>query len=106
MSAMSRVLGWLRNFFIRPPRVSSASGIDFSKLREVLRYKIQNEQLFSEALSHRSYLQISPSGTALSNERLEFLGDAVLNLVVAEHHFRSDTSAHEGDLTKIRSRLV
>ncbi|HTK80742.1 MAG TPA: ribonuclease III [Bacteroidota bacterium] len=62
--------------------------------------------MFSEALAHRSYLQISNNESVLSNERLEFLGDAVLNLVIAEFLFQTRTDAHEGDLTKIRSRLV
>jgi ribonuclease-3 len=61
--------------------------------------------LFLESLLHRSYLQyLGPQ--VQSNERLEFLGDAVLNSLVAEYLYRLYPSLEEGDLTKIRSRLV
>lgn len=80
--------------------------IDFRKLEQVLEYDIHDRSYFIEALTHRSYLQTAESGTILSNERLEFLGDSVLNLVVAEHLFRLHGNAPEGDLTKIRSRFV
>ncbi|MBI1805983.1 MAG: ribonuclease III [Ignavibacteria bacterium] len=81
-------------------------GIDFQRLQQVLHHTVRNRQYFCEALSHRSYLQVTENESAVSNERLEFLGDAILNLVVAEYVFHRDTSAAEGDLTKIRSRLV
>jgi ribonuclease-3 len=56
-------------------------------------------------LLHRSYLQfLEEQGN--SNERLEFLGDAILNFVVAEHLFVTYPEMEEGDLTKLRSRLV
>src|SRR5208283_2766094 len=71
-----------------------------------LRYSIHDKKIFYEALSHRSYLQVIGKEESVSNERLEFLGDAILNLIVAEYLFRRDTKAEEGDLTKIRSRLV
>jgi ribonuclease-3 len=82
------------------------STIDFSKLETALHYKINNRRLFTEALSHRSYLQLPGNEHILSNERMEFLGDAVLNLTVAEYLFRHHVLAAEGELTKIRSRLV
>src|SRR5690349_1253332 len=80
--------------------------IDFRKLESQLQYSIRDRQLFVEALSHRSYLQLTGNERIVSNERLEFLGDAVLNLVVAEYLFHEDPGAPEGDLTKGRSRLV
>lgn len=84
----------------QPPR------IDFPRLSRALHYSIRDTRLFAEALSHRSYVQLSGKEDSVSNERLEFLGDAVLNLVVAEYLYRRNTSAQEGDLTKSRSRLV
>lgn len=103
----------LRNFLARlraSSRIRSTGDqdydIDFSSLEVILQHRIKNSRLFYEALSHRSYLQVSGEEAAFSNERLEFLGDAILNLVVAEYLFHRFTSAHEGDLTKIRSRLV
>jgi ribonuclease-3 len=80
--------------------------VDFKKLEESINYKIKDRQLFAEALSHRSYSQNNASATPTSYERLEFLGDSILNLVVAEYLFHQHTTAPEGDLTKIRSRLV
>lgn len=60
--------------------------------------------LLRTALTHRSYLGENPDRT--SNERLEFLGDAVLDLVASDHLFRMMDSADEGDLTRARSRIV
>ncbi len=61
---------------------------------------------FLQALTHRSYLQFAQYPTLKSNERLEFLGDSILNLVIAEYLYGEFESLPEGDLTKLRSRLV
>jgi len=97
---------WILSFFRTPGSAPGAPDIDYPKLESVLGYAIRDREYFSEALSHRSYLQISPDEDSVSNERLEFLGDAVLNLVAAEFLFHRDPTAPEGELTKIRSRLV
>jgi len=60
---------------------------------------------YIKALTHRSFLELSPDFEK-SNERLEFLGDAVLGLVTAERLFKEYPSKHEGFLTKYRSHLV
>jgi ribonuclease-3 len=60
--------------------------------------------LLRTALTHRSYLGEDPDRA--SNERLEFLGDAVLDLVASDHLFRMMEAADEGDLTRSRSRIV
>src|ERR1041385_3102641 len=105
MAGLDRLLVWIRA--LRSVlRKEATPLVDFSKLERVLKYTIQSQQLFAEALSHRSYLQLAGKEDAVSNERLEFLGDAVLNLAVAEYLFRRYTNAQEGELTKIRSRLV
>ena len=80
--------------------------VDFEQLEKAIKYSIKNRPLFSQALSHRSYLQVPGTGSAISYERLEFLGDSILNFVVAEYLFHQNTAAEEGDLTKVRSRLV
>ena len=85
---------------------SASPEVDFVQLEKAIKYKIKNQQIFSQALSHRSYLRVQGNHSTISYERLEFLGDSILNLVVAEYLFRQDTSAEEGDLTKVRSRLV
>ena len=68
-------------------------------LREAFGYQARDAALFTAALTHRS-------AAGPNNERLEFLGDAVLNLVVAEILYRSFPRASEGDLSRLRARLV
>jgi ribonuclease-3 len=83
--------------------------IDFEKFQDSIKYKIIDKNYFITALTHRSFLKIrkEPSKIDLiSNERLEFLGDAVLDLVVAEFLFKNFPLNEEGDLTKFRSILV
>jgi ribonuclease-3 len=68
-------------------------------VREKLGYEPRDDGLFAAALTHRS-------AAGPNNERLEFLGDAVLNLLVAEHLFRAFPQADEGDLSRLRARIV
>ena len=65
----------------------------------VLGYRFQRLDLLEEALTHRSF-------AARNNERLEFLGDALLNLVVAEYLFQQYPKASEGELSRLRASLV
>lgn len=69
-----------------------------------INYKFQNIQLLKEALTHSSYA--NEQGLPSSNERLEFLGDAVLELIVSESLFIERTDLREGELTRLRSKLV
>jgi ribonuclease-3 len=75
------------------------------RLRSILNYRIKDRNLFVQALLHRSFPQKNPHSD-LSNERLEFLGDSILNMIVAEYLYRRFPRASEGELTKVRSRLV
>jgi ribonuclease III len=68
-------------------------------VREQLGYEPADPALFAAALTHRS-------AARAHNERLEFLGDAVLNLLVAEHLYRCFPDADEGDLSRLRARVV
>lgn len=68
-------------------------------LREQLSYEARDLQLFRAALTHRS-------ATGPNNERLEFLGDAVINLAIAQTLYAAYPQADEGDLSRLRSRLV
>ncbi|MDA3843489.1 MAG: ribonuclease III [Candidatus Kapabacteria bacterium] len=77
-----------------------------SDLEKVLGVKIHHREYFEQALIHRSYLQVIPEKECLSNERLEFLGDSVLGMLVAEYLFSLHTHVLEGELTKMRSWLV
>ncbi|HCV44430.1 MAG TPA: ribonuclease III [Bacteroidetes bacterium] len=78
---------------------------NISRFQQLTGYSIKNQDIFVLALLHRSFLQ-RPGHSGHSNERLEFLGDSVLNLVVAEYLYNAFPLAEEGELTKIRSRLV
>jgi len=73
---------------------------DYSQLEKRLDYTFKNKQLIIEALTHKSYKK------PYNNERLEFLGDAVLDLVVGEYLFKKFPKSDEGILSKIRASLV
>jgi ribonuclease-3 len=70
-----------------------------SWLYKALHYRFRDATLFEQALTHRS-------ATGRNNERLEFLGDAVLDFVISDCVFKSHPDASEGDLSKLRSSLV
>jgi len=74
--------------------------MEIKKLEESLGYQFKNEKLITEALTHRSYKK------DLNNERLEFLGDAVMDLIVGEYLFHLFPKAEEGILSKLRAALV
>ena len=80
--------------------------IDLRQLEKIIGHRIRQPELFLEALLHRSYLQYQDIKGKKSNERLEFLGDSVLNLIVGEYLYSQYPEAEEGELTKLRSRLV
>lgn len=78
---------------------------DLSALQESLEIEFKDLQLLRQALVHRSYLNEHPSFALGHNERLEFLGDAVLEVVVTDYLYRHYPNP-EGDLTNWRSALV
>jgi ribonuclease-3 len=79
---------------------------DFSELERKLNIRFINKDLLVQAFCHRSYLNEHPDFPFSHNERLEFLGDAVLELVVTEYLFKSYSEEGEGILTAWRSALV
>lgn len=110
---MEQLRQFIARLFRRPDRPAPASGdetlpLSGERLRDFERrigYRIREDGTFVHALLHRSYLQ-HRHHTGSSNERMEFLGDSILNLIVGEYLFHHYPRAEEGDLTKIRSRLV
>jgi len=82
------------------------------QLQDVLGYRFSDHALLTQAMTHRSWAheQVSPrAGTEarnLHNEALEFLGDSILGLVVAEYLFKAYPSASEGELSRMKHRLV
>lgn len=75
------------------------------QLEKVLGFQIHNKSYYIRALMHRSFLENLEANDD-SNERLEFLGDSVLSLVVAEYLFNSFPDKDEGFLTKVRAKIV
>ena len=75
-------------------------------LEQKIGYTFRDRTLLDNALTHSSYANEHREQGALSNERLEFLGDSILGLVVADHLYRTRPDLPEGDLTRIRAALV
>jgi ribonuclease-3 len=73
---------------------------DFKQLEQCLDYDFKDKNLIIEALTHKSFKK------PYSNERLEFLGDAVLNLIVGEFLYNKFPTSNEGELSKMRASLV
>ena len=76
-----------------------------SSLEKSIGIKFNNQELLQQSLIHRSYLNENPDSPLKDNERLEFLGDAVLEMVVTEHLYQKYPNP-EGDLTNWRAALV
>ena len=75
-------------------------------LEAAIGYKFKNITLLQNALTHSSYANEQWHDSLKSNERLEFLGDSVLGMVVAEHLYKTITDRPEGDLTRMRADMV
>lgn len=80
--------------------------MNFTEFENKIGYTFKNKELLHEALSHSSYANENKHHGRHSNERLEFLGDSVLSIVVSEHLFTHFKHLPEGELTKIRASLV
>jgi len=93
----------LRRFFRRLSRVSYAK--DLGRLEDILGYRFHDRALLHRSLAHRSVVR-ARNGLLPSNERLEFLGDSVLGLVIADQLYRDNPGMSEGDLTKLKAMLV
>ena len=91
--------------YIRNSRMET-SGNFFVELQKNLKIKPQNTTLYKEAFTHSSVNLKTSEGNPLNFERLEYLGDAVLNSIVAEFLFHYYPNAKEGELTKLRAKIV
>ncbi len=78
----------------------------FEKLERALNLKFRNKKFLVQAFIHRSFLNENPNFPLSHNERLEFLGDAVLELIVTEELYQNYPQKTEGELTNWRSALV
>jgi ribonuclease-3 len=79
---------------------------DFEPLEKKLGLNFKNKDLLTQAFTHRSYINENPNFNLSHNERLEFLGDAVMELIVTEHLYKDFPEKTEGDLTNWRAALV
>lgn len=79
---------------------------DLSEFESEIGITFDNKDLLQQAFTHRSYLNEHPGEDIAHNERFEFLGDAVLELVVTDYLFSTYVNRPEGDLTAIRAALV
>ena len=75
-------------------------------LEAAIGYKFKNIALLQNALAHSSYANERWHDSLMSNERLEFLGDSILGMVVAEHLYRNFPDRPEGELTRMRADMV
>ena len=102
-------MGWLSALFSRSRFSRSGDTAppgNLGELEQRLGYRFRDQELLLTALKHRSYVYARQGSGVDSNERLEYLGDAVLDLLVAEELFRRHEDRREGDLTKMKSLVV
>jgi ribonuclease III len=97
--------------YLRPWRICCRRTIfnlmpeELSKLEKILKIKFKKKEILQQALVHRSYLNENPNFPLAHNERLEFLGDAVLELATTEYLYKNYPNP-EGELTNFRAALV
>ncbi len=84
----------------------NVSSMDLQDLESALGVTFTDKSLLTRALTHRSYLNENADLSYLDNERLEFLGDAILDFIAAEYLYRHYPELNEGDLTSLRAALV
>ncbi len=104
MHSPKRKRGLLQIFslFAKPPETASS----LRTFQNTIGYKFRNPQLLTQALTHKSSVGPEDKKGLDSNERLEFLGDAVLNCLVTEHLYSLYPTKSEGQLSKIKSLVV
>ena len=77
-----------------------------SELKKLLGFRPLNLRLYEMAFIHRSATYTLPDGVRINNERLEYLGDAIIDSILSDYLFRLYPEASEGFLTKTRARIV
>ncbi|HIE52851.1 MAG TPA: ribonuclease III [Armatimonadetes bacterium] len=91
---------------MRPSSPNCAKTLDWEQVQTLLGVRFQQRKLLRLALTHSSYAREQHWSSLHNNERLEFLGDAVLELVISEYLYRHYPDYPEGELTQQRARLV
>ncbi len=78
----------------------------YKELEEKLKYSFRNITLLTEALTHTSFNEGKKKNRVHDNERLEFLGDSIINLVITDYLYRKFDKLQEGDLSKLKAHLI
>ena len=86
------------SLFIKPDKAE--------RIEKIIGYEFKNRKLLTNAFSHSSFINEKHLSKSDCNERMEFLGDAVLELATSEFLFNRHKEMQEGELTKLRARLV
>jgi ribonuclease-3 len=100
------IVNWWRRLFGRRTAVRPAGDAALVAFQEHIGVSFLDPELLRQALTHRSYLGANGTDLSTSNERMEFLGDSVLELVVNEYLYAHFPNHQEGELTKMKSLLV
>jgi len=107
MNLLRPVNECIRAFFRRGRRTAPEDvPPDLDRIQGVIGYRFRSADLLRQALTHKSSVSPEGGGDLFSNERLEFLGDAVLNCLITEHLYQAYPEQHEGQLSKIKSLVV
>ena len=98
------IFSYQNNIFNRSHKDTQMPEKEINSFKQVLDYEFRDKKLLKEALTHKSYA--SEKKLKYDNQRLEFLGDAVIETVLSEYLFKMYPNYQEGKLTKIRSAIV
>lgn len=101
-----KATGELFRFLVRRPQPRTQDGTLLDELQVLLGYRFKDAALLSQSLTHKSSINPETTSWLDSNERLEFLGDAVLDCLVTEHLYLCHPRKSEGQLSKIKSLIV
>lgn len=105
-SLLRKAVGWLIRLGRPAGRARKEPSVSREAVEQLVGMPVSNMALYEQALLHRSVLRGRPDSYLFSNERLEFLGDAVLGFVTAEHLYHHFPDQDEGFLTRLRAKLV
>jgi ribonuclease-3 len=94
------------NIYAKAKKERTGALADLKALQKNLKVRFKRSSLLELALVHSSYVNENPGLAATDNERLEFLGDAVLGFIVAEELYKRFPQSSEGEMTRLRSLLV
>ncbi len=100
------VRGLLSGLLGRTPKATRKYRLSRKAIEGLVGFRVGDMALYERAMRHRSLLRGDLESSSKSNERLEFLGDAVLGFITAEHLFEQFPDKDEGFLTRLRAKLV